>query len=55
MEPPLHASRGGAHVHFGNCVYPNFSLTAVDDTHIHVGDHTIAERYNQATGHQQTG
>jgi galactoside O-acetyltransferase len=38
IEPPLHANWGGHHVHFGNNVYANYNLTAVDDTHIYVGD-----------------
>lgn len=41
IEPPLHANWGGRHVHFGNGVYANFSLTLVDDTHIYVGDKTM--------------
>ena len=41
IEPPLRASFGGRHVHFGNHVYANFNLTLVDDTHIHVGDNTM--------------
>ena len=41
IEPPFHANWGGKHVHFGNFVYANFSLTLVDDTHIYVGDHTM--------------
>lgn len=41
IEPPFHANWGGHHVHFGDCVYANFSLTMVDDTHIYVGDHTM--------------
>lgn len=41
VEPPFHANWGGAHVHFGNFVYANFSLTVVDDTHIYVGDRTM--------------
>lgn len=40
IEPPLHANWGGHHVHFGNNIYANFSLTLVDDTHIYVGDYT---------------
>ncbi len=40
VEPPFHANWGGHHVHFGKCVYANFNLTAVDDTHIYVGDYT---------------
>lgn len=41
IEPPLHASFAGKHVHFGNNVYANFNLTLVDDTHIYVGDYTM--------------
>jgi galactoside O-acetyltransferase len=41
IEPPFHANWGGHHVHFGNNVYANFNLTAVDDTHIYVGDYTM--------------
>ncbi len=41
IEPPLHSNWGGKNVHFGNFVYVNFNLTAVDDTDIYVGDHTM--------------
>lgn len=41
IEPPFHSNFGGAHVHFGKCVYANFNLTLVDDTHIYVGDYTM--------------
>ena len=41
IEPPFHANFGGKHVHFGKCVYANFNFTAVDDTHIYVGDYTM--------------
>lgn len=41
IEPPLHASFGGAHTHFGKNIYANFNLTLVDDTHIYVGDNTM--------------
>ena len=41
IEPPFHANWGGRHVHFGKCVYANFNLTLVDDTHIYVGDYTM--------------
>lgn len=41
IEPPLHASFGGHHVHFGKKIYANFNLTLVDDTHIYVGDYTM--------------
>lgn len=41
IEPPFHANWGGRHCHFGKYVYANFNLTAVDDTHIYVGDYTM--------------
>ena len=41
IEPPFHANWGGRHIHFGKGVYANFNLTAVDDTHIYVGDYTM--------------
>ena len=41
IEPPFHANWGGKHVHFGKCVYAIFNFTAVDDTHIYVGDYTM--------------
>ena len=41
IEPPFHANWGGKHCHFGKCVYANFNLTLVDDTHIYVGDYTM--------------
>ena len=41
IEPPFHSNWGGHHVHFGKCVYANFNLTLVDDTHIYVGDYTM--------------
>ena len=41
IEPPFHANFGGHHCHFGNNVYANYTLTAVDDTHIYVGDNTM--------------
>lgn len=41
IEPPLHSNFGGHHVHFGNCIYANYNLTLVDDTHIYVGDNTM--------------
>lgn len=41
IEPPFHSNFGGGHVHFGSCVYANFNLTLVDDTHIYVGDYTM--------------
>ena len=41
IEPPFHANWGGHNVHFGKCVYANFNLTMVDDTHIYVGDYTM--------------
>lgn len=41
IEPPFHSNWGGKHVHFGKGVYANFNFTAVDDTHIFVGDYTM--------------
>lgn len=41
IEPPFHANWGGKHCHFGKCVYANFGLTIVDDTHVYVGDYTM--------------
>ncbi len=41
IEPPFHSNWGGKNVHFGSFVYANFNLTAVDDTDIYVGDHTM--------------
>lgn len=41
IEPPLRSNFGGHHVHFGKCIYANFNLTLVDDTHIYVGDYTM--------------
>ena len=41
IEPPFHANWAGRHLHFGSFVYANFNFTAVDDTHIYVGDHTM--------------
>ncbi len=41
IEPPFHSNFGGGHVHFGKNVYANFNFTAVDDTHIYVGDYTM--------------
>ena len=41
IEPPFHSNWGGHHIHFGNKVYANFNFTAVDDTHIYVGDYTM--------------
>ena len=41
IEPPFHSNFGGAHIHFGKCVYCNFNVTMVDDTHIYVGDYTL--------------
>ena len=41
IEPTLHANWGGAHTHFGKCVYANFGLTLVDDSHIYVGDNVM--------------
>lgn len=41
LEPPFHANFGGQHVMLGDYVYANFNLTAVDDTYIYIGDHTM--------------
>ncbi len=41
IEPPFHANWGGRHLHLGSQVYINSGLTAVDDTHIWIGDHTM--------------
>ncbi len=41
IEPPLHANWGGKHIHFGKSIFVNFNFTAVDDTHIYVGDYTM--------------
>lgn len=41
IEPPFHANFGGHHCHFGKNIYANYNLTAVDDTHIYVGDNTM--------------
>ena len=41
IEPPFYANWGGAHLHLGRNVWANFNLTAVDDTHIYVGDYTM--------------
>lgn len=41
IEPPLYSNWACRHVHFGDSVYANFSLTLVDDTHIYVGSHTM--------------
>lgn len=41
IKPPFHANFGGKNVHFGKCIYANFNLTLVDDTHIYVGDFTM--------------
>ncbi|HIV68248.1 MAG TPA: sugar O-acetyltransferase [Candidatus Butyricicoccus stercorigallinarum] len=40
IEPPLYANWSGKHLHLGKHVYANFHLTAVDDTHIYIGDYT---------------
>lgn len=41
IEPPFHSNWGGKHCHFGDCVYANFNLTLVDDTHIYIGSNTM--------------
>ncbi len=40
IEPPLRAN-WGRHTHLGDCVYANFNLTLVDDTHIYIGSHVM--------------
>ena len=41
IEAPFYANWGGSHVHFGDNVYANFHLTAVDDGHIYVGNNVM--------------
>ena len=41
VEPPMHTNWGGRHLHLGDWVYINSGLTAVDDTHIYIGEHTM--------------
>lgn len=41
VEAPFYANFGGHYVHFGKCIYANYHLTLVDDTHIYVGDYTM--------------
>lgn len=41
MQPPMHANWGGRHLHLEDWVYINSGLTAVDDTHIYIGEHTL--------------
>lgn len=41
IEPPFHANWGGKNIFFGNNVYANFNLTAVDDVEIIVGDNVL--------------
>ena len=41
IEPPFHANWGGAHIHLGDFIYANFNFTAVDDSHIYIGSHTM--------------
>ena len=38
VELPFRANWGGKHLHLGDRVYINFSLTLVDDGHIYMGD-----------------
>lgn len=40
INPPFYANWGGKHVHVGRGVYINSGFTAVDDTHIYIGDYT---------------
>ncbi|MDR1531958.1 MAG: sugar O-acetyltransferase [Clostridiales bacterium] len=41
IEPPLHASWGCHHVHFGSGIYCNFNVTFIDDTDIYVGNNCM--------------
>ncbi|MTV81169.1 sugar O-acetyltransferase [Secundilactobacillus folii] len=41
IEAPFYSNWGGHHVHLGDHVYANFNLTAVDDTHIYIGNNTM--------------
>ena len=41
LEPPFHANWGGAHIHLCDFIYANFNFTAVDDSHIYIGSHTM--------------
>lgn len=41
IETPFYANWGGRHLHLGKDVYINFCFTAVDDTHIYIGDNTM--------------
>ena len=41
IEPPFHANWGGKNIFFGNNVYANFNLTAVDDVEIIVGNNVL--------------
>ena len=41
VQPPMHANWGGRHLHLEDWVYINSGLTAVDDTHIYIGEHTM--------------
>ena len=41
VEPPLKCNWGGHFIHLGNNVYINFDFTAVDDTHIYIGDNVM--------------
>ncbi len=40
IEPPFYAN-WGCNIHVGNNFYANFSLTAVDDTDIYIGDNVM--------------
>lgn len=41
IEPPFHANWGGKNIFFGNNVYANFNLSAVDDVPVYVGDYVL--------------
>lgn len=40
IESPFYAN-WGCHIHVGNNFYANFGFTAVDDTHIYIGDNVM--------------
>ena len=41
IELPFRASWGGSHLHFGNGVYVNTSVTMLDDGHIYIGNRVL--------------
>ena len=38
---PTEQKRRQAHIHLGDSIYANFNFTAVDDSHIYIGSHTM--------------